>query len=396
MYSPKFALVISLVIFTAHSVQPFGGLGVITKSHVQFFNGHEIQKTIPIHWENINTIAKLDPETRHVYKNEKPNPPVDIKDLNDGISHEENTKKQPTIAKKNSDVNWDHHNMVATYDPVEKQIYFSGQQMNQKNASIYRLKQTGNPEHPHLEIVVSEQNESVSGMTFNDHTNTLYWTSGNTIKHTKVVQPMIMYPSNGTVLMRLEESIPGEIQVDKCRGYLYYTNWLRSGLGRTSTIERTRLDGSHREILFNFEGLVLLALTVDSADNRLYWAVLDPSKRRNAFSVESSDLDGGSRKMVIGELDHLPRGIVLDGNLVYWFDTRSKSLWKTPKNGSEFPTKVIKFNDNNNLPTRIMTANSCSHNCAKVQKKQHSKADEYIKSIVGHYPSETISIVDLS
>lgn len=163
-------------------------------------------------------------------------------------------------------------------------------------------------------------------------------------------------------------------------------------------IERSRLDGSDRKVLFNFNGLNLHSLSVDSLGNRLYWAILDPSKKRNHFTMESSDLNGDSRRTVFKGMDHLPRGITLDENNFYWINSRTKGLWTMPKDASESPIEVIKY-DHNDLPTRIMTADDRSRICPNSQEQNPLMVD-LTESMLRQsrpisYDSETDDIIDL-
>lgn len=146
------------------------------------------------------------------------------------------------------------------------------------------------------------------------------------------------------------------------------------------TIERSRLDGSDRKVLMYFDGLVLLSLTVDTGEERLYWAVFDPSKKRHSFSVHSCDLDGGSRRTVVEGLDQLMRGVITDKENLYWLNKRTNSVWKMPKDGSSFPIEIIKFDDKS-MPAKIMPATQSRCMC-------NTKEPQYSQTEV---PSKTMS-----
>lgn len=170
--------------------------------------------------------------------------------------------------------------------------------------------------------------------------------------------------------------------------YLYFINWLMSGSNNSVSIEKSRLDGTDRKVLLTFNDSMLLSLTLDAAENRLYWAALNPSMKRNHFSLESSDLNGSSRKTLIKGLDHLPQSIAQNGTNIFWYDARTKSLWSTPKTGSEIPVEVIKYHGIHNVPIRIMTAKSRNCTCGTVQKLRTLQADNLLKSTLRQYPWE--------
>jgi sugar lactone lactonase YvrE len=65
-------------------------------------------------------------------------------------------------------------------------------------------------------------------------------------------------------------------------------------------------------------------LTVDRPAGRLYW---NDGQRK---TIESSDLSGQDRRVVVTEVPH-PYGLVIVGTHVYWTDWRTKALHRADK-----------------------------------------------------------------
>ncbi len=106
------------------------------------------------------------------------------------------------------------------------------------------------------------------------------------------------------------------------RSYMYWTDW-----GSPAMIERASMDGSNRQVLHN-TGLVWPnGLTIDYADQRIYWA--DASLDR----IEYSNVDGSERVILETEANGLshPFGITLDNNVLYWSDWLDQTIFSTHK-----------------------------------------------------------------
>lgn len=69
-------------------------------------------------------------------------------------------------------------------------------------------------------------------------------------------------------------------------------------------------------------------LTIDRPASRLYW---NDAKLGN---IETSDLEGEDRKLILSNLPH-PYGLVVVGNHVYWTDWQSEALHRADKNTGE-------------------------------------------------------------
>ena len=90
---------------------------------------------------------------------------------------------------------------------------------------------------------------------------------------------------------------------------MYWTNTLSM-----ARIESAAMDGTERTTLFNVGLGHPVALTIDKKSGKLFWA--DTELKR----IESSDLEGGNREVLLDGLTGNPRGLATFGNFLYWLD----------------------------------------------------------------------------
>ncbi|CAI6363942.1 unnamed protein product [Macrosiphum euphorbiae] len=236
------------------------------------------------------------------------------------------------------------------YDPIKKDVYVSD--ANQKVGSIFRFKTTGETAYTIIEPIVAKQNVTVLGMVFDDRTSTLYWTTGNglTINYVRVPENTTKVPLTGHVLFRFKTSIPQGIAIDTCRGYLYWTNCNHLN----ATIERSRLNGSDRQIIVHKNLFQPLGIAVDVERNLIYWS---DEHEGLYYSIESSNPDGGSRRTLIHGTHHQPFSIAVDDRDIYWSDWINNAVWTMPKDsfqGGVEPLLVAKY-DLINTPMGLIT-----------------------------------------
>lgn len=82
---------------------------------------------------------------------------------------------------------------------------------------------------------------------------------------------------------------------------LYWTNW---NMNRP-TIERSHLNGSHREVIVQRDLLMPHGLGLDISQQRIYWA---NNVRFGSFQIERSFVDGSDRQLVYEGKAHEGRG----------------------------------------------------------------------------------------
>jgi len=105
---------------------------------------------------------------------------------------------------------------------------------------------------------------------------------------------------------------------------LYWTNIYHLN----ATIERSRLDGTDRQVIVHENLFQPLGIAVDMEQDLLYWT----NEREGLYySIESSDLNGGSRKTLIQGTHHQPFSIALDDQNLYWSDWTNNAVYMLPK-----------------------------------------------------------------
>lgn len=97
---------------------------------------------------------------------------------------------------------------------------------------------------------------------------------------------------------------------------MYWTDW-----GVNPKIEQAAMDGSARQTIVTGNLAWPNGLTIDQANNRLFWADAKLDK------IESSDLTGGNRQLILSSsTDIHPYGLALHQGTLYWTDWRTKSI----------------------------------------------------------------------
>lgn len=105
--------------------------------------------------------------------------------------------------------------------------------------------------------------------------------------------------------------------------YLFFADW-----GHSPRIERSLLDGSERKSIINSELGFPTGLAIDFQTKKLFWADALQDK------IETSDLDGKNRKVVIPHAEH-PFGFTLTSGYYYFTDWYNKSVIRSPKSGGQ-------------------------------------------------------------
>lgn len=101
--------------------------------------------------------------------------------------------------------------------------------------------------------------------------------------------------------------------------YIYWTEW-----GGQPRIRRAQMDGSDvKTLLGNGELGRAHSLTIDYADQRLYWVDLDGNE------IVSSNMTGGDRKQITETNENHISRISLFNEFIYW--TRRSSIERANK-----------------------------------------------------------------
>ncbi|KAL1129467.1 hypothetical protein AAG570_013993, partial [Ranatra chinensis] len=108
--------------------------------------------------------------------------------------------------------------------------------------------------------------------------------------------------------------------------YLYWTNSNFS----CPSIERSRLDGSEREVLVK-DGLGMpVGLTFMHNEASLYWVVQNEGGL--SFQIERAKLDGTGRELVVFAEYHSPISMAAIPGKVFWTDAIDRAVWSMEVN----------------------------------------------------------------
>lgn len=124
---------------------------------------------------------------------------------------------------------------------------------------------------------------------------------------------------------------------------MFWSDW-----GNQAKIEVAHMDGDNRYYSFEIINWIILfilitirktliskklewpnGLAIDRPANRLYW------NDAKLSTIESSDLHGKDRKLVINNVPH-PYGLVVVGNHVYWTDWQTRALHRADKSTGKY------------------------------------------------------------
>ncbi|XP_054682744.1 low-density lipoprotein receptor-related protein 5 isoform X3 [Grus americana] len=111
---------------------------------------------------------------------------------------------------------------------------------------------------------------------------------------------------------------PRSLALDPTKGYMYWTEW-----GGKPRIVRAYMDGTNSITLVDKVGRAN-DLTIDYADQRLYWTDLDTSM------IESSNMLGQEREIIADDLPH-PFGLTQYSDYIYWTDWNLHSIERADK-----------------------------------------------------------------
>ncbi|XP_048242332.1 low-density lipoprotein receptor-related protein 6-like isoform X1 [Haliotis rufescens] len=199
------------------------------------------------------------------------------------------------------------------FDPVDDFIYWiDGRQKNIKRAHDNGTK---------LEVVVPNQNNKQFipfDLAIDPYSRTIYWTCNNVINVTR----LNMKPVG--VIVSANNIKPRSIVLHPERGYMYWTNMVSQ-----ARIEKAAMDGTERITLFKLALGHPGSLAIDKKSRKLFWADHDLHR------IESSDLEGGNRKILLDGLTGSLRGLAAFGDFLYWLDKDNNVIERINKKNGE-------------------------------------------------------------
>ena len=202
------------------------------------------------------------------------------------------------------------------FDVVDNRIYWTDIGVK----SISRAFMNGS----NLEVVVEFGLEYPEGMAVDWVAHNIYWADMGSHR----VEVARLDGSSRRVLIWKDLKNPRSIALDPGEGYMYLGVW-----GSVPHIERAALDGSQRLNLVQGVGRVN-GLVVDFTDRRLFWADVDGKH------IESCDLDGRQRQVVISGNMPQPHGLTQYEDYLYWADWTTRSIERAHKQSGDNRTRI--------------------------------------------------------
>ncbi|XP_037688644.1 nidogen-2 isoform X2 [Choloepus didactylus] len=216
-------------------------------------------------------------------------------------------------------------------------LYAQGQQIGHLPLNGTRLQKDA------AKTLLSLHGSIVVGIDYDCQERMVYWTdvAGRTISRARLepgAEPETIINS-GLIS-------PEGLVIDHFRRTLYWTD---SGLDR---IERARLDGSERKVLFHTDLVNPRAIAVDPVRGNLYWT----DWNREAPKIEVSSLDGENRRILVNKDIGLPNGLTFDpfSKLLCWADAGTKKLEcilpdgpgrRVIQNNLNYPFSIVSYAD---------------------------------------------------
>uniref|UniRef100_A0A3B3RJA6 EGF-like domain-containing protein n=1 Tax=Paramormyrops kingsleyae TaxID=1676925 RepID=A0A3B3RJA6_9TELE len=157
---------------------------------------------------------------------------------------------------------------------------------------------------------------SVHGLAVDWVSRNLFWTSnGNNWKQINVAR------LDGSFKKAIIEGLdkPQQLTLYPQLGYLFWTEW-----GHHPRIERSRLDGSQRDVLVHIGISWPNGLTIDYQEGLLYWCDAGTDK------IERINLETGENREVVLEPIH-PFALAVYGGHIFWTDWARKAVLRADK-----------------------------------------------------------------
>ncbi|XP_057372389.1 protein cueball-like [Daphnia carinata] len=217
-----------------------------------------------------------------------------------------------------------------TYDATTRKLFFSDRR--HRNGHIFSIKLDNEARHTVEDIVKKNSNETVESLAYDPVDQMLLWTDGfnRSIRRVQVDHDSVHVEESATVeIVHFldKEDKPRGLVADPCTRNLYWTNRYMSH----PTIERSFLNGSHREVLIKTDLLLPNALDLDVQEQMLYWA---DNHRKGYFSIERSFVNGTGKQEIYRGIGQFVVSLAVGTDYVYWSDYDHKHIWSLPKDGS--------------------------------------------------------------
>ncbi|XP_074041420.1 LDL receptor related protein 4 isoform X2 [Leptinotarsa decemlineata] len=216
------------------------------------------------------------------------------------------------------------------------------------------------PDGTNMEVIIMNEMEAPDGIAIDSTGRKMYWTDGER----NSVEVAELNGKNRKVLFHRDLDNPRAITLHYHHGLMFWSDW-----GKQGKIEVAYMDGTNRKTLISKNLNWPNGLAIDRPSNRLFW------NDAKLNTIESSELNGKDRKLVIRDVQH-PYGLVVVGNHIYWTDWQTKALHRADKNTGADPTTIrdkleglmdVRSVQSDNIAENACGKNNggCSHLCLR-------------------------------
>lgn len=233
-----------------------------------------------------------------------------------------------------------------TFDEIEETLYFNDQ--SHLNGTIFSVKLATDGNHYVKQIIEKTKKEKIQGIAFDPLERTLYWTDAAN----GIIFQMNLNDNHEPEIFIDNLTMPHGLAIDICRRQLYWTdaNIKDSSIGQISLLDRKE---SKKTIISGLD--MPRGIVVDQFSHRIFWV---DDLHGDHFAIESANLDGSDRKIIIKNMNHVPFDIAVDESNIFWTDIQENAVWQINKNASEddLPLRIQNFTQYN-IPKGIINRN---------------------------------------
>lgn len=220
-------------------------------------------------------------------------------------------------------VNMNLSNVVGVeFDYSEKRIFFTQIRPHAKIAWL----PSSDPNSAAAKVILGK-NINPEGISYDWTHKKIYWTDSSN----NSIYAMNLDGSDLVMIARVER--PRSIVIDPCNGTLYYTDWGR--FGTSGKIFRTTMAGSLKKAIVEKDLSQPSGLAIDFEDFMLYWT--DAVREK----IERSRLDGTGREVLISATIY-PFAITVHGDYIYWTDLQLRGVYRAEKHTGANMIEMVK------------------------------------------------------
>ncbi|XP_043483348.1 low-density lipoprotein receptor-related protein 4 isoform X2 [Leptopilina heterotoma] len=230
-------------------------------------------------------------------------------------------------------VSFDVNYVLDVVLPISNLKNASGVDVNLVNGEIYWtdpgedvIKRT-NFNGSFVETVINTGIDVADSLVVDSIGRKLYWTDAGL----NSIEVCELDGRNRKVLIWSGLDNPRAMAIYYSAGLLFWSDW-----GHNARIERANMDGEKRMTVVTENLAWPNGLSIDIGKGKIYW---NDAKKK---VIESADLDGRNRKVLIEKAGH-PYGLAVMGNTIYWSDWQEKAVLQTDKNNGSAKVFIDKI-----------------------------------------------------